>query len=308
MNHRFVSRRVSFVFTAFVISLLAVVLNACAVGNAVSQIPAAAQAVLSQAREYYKTGRDQETAAINLRRAYEVKDSSFRLGVQDLYSNNKSCFKDAATLETAVASAVMSNKSGGELVNALSTASVSGEAATVACIQLKSQLADYIIASRTGVQNAYLMSYEAATKYQLHLDGYPELKFMNDLMQTYLSTDGVIHALAIDGVGVTDITWLPTMSLYVDLPASSPDCQDFSSGAFVSRLPQITKDKFTGHMDALSGLYSVQMNARGGCRVFRAAALYEMTLPLLSAQTQQVIGSGVDQGAIPTDTTEPSNQ
>ncbi len=309
MNTNRISRGFRYIWSMIVLSLIAtVIISGCGVGKAVNAIGAEAQALISQGRQYYHEGIDMQTSAINLRRAYETKDSSFRLTVQDLFANKKSCFKDAATLESTVATAVMSQKSGGELVNALSTSSVSGEAATTACIELNKSLADIIVSSRSGIQNAYMASFEAATAFENKISSYPEIKLVNDLLTTYGSTDGVIHALSLDGVGVTDFTWLPTMDLYVDT-SNDQLCTYFKSGAFKDDLPQIVKDKFTGHDDALTGLYSTRKNPLGtGCRVYRQAALYVMTLPILSAQTSQVVGSGVDQGAMPTDVPDPKKQ
>ncbi len=283
------------------------VLSACGTKASQDTVPALPKldpvAILSQARTYYKGGVDRETNITVLWRKYELSMNTFRLGAKDLIGAANACSTSVASTESTIGNAVTGNMDGDAIFSALVTNSVSGEQATTECTQIFRQLADYIVANRAAVQNANLMAFEAATDYMNYTSSFPEVDFMNDLMQTYGDTTLVYQKLADNGVGVSDWSWLPTANLWVSHQDKNL-CQYYISGEFMQNISYSSKLKFTGHESALARLYESTWNpaANGGngeCRMTRYAALEYMTRSIVGADTQQIIESGQDQGLFP---------
>lgn len=262
------------------------------------------QGIINQAREYYNEGVTLEGSLTTLYRAYEQAMSTFRLGVRDLLANNDGCFADVARTESEIAVSVMGGQGQAELVNALATGSVSGEAATVACVQLRIQIADYTISHRQNVQDRYMAMFEVAVDYRLYTTNYPEVAWINDLLTTYLDTTQVYEFLGDNGIGVSDWSWLPTANLSVT-HSDETLCRYYMSGDFMANISYDMQLKFTGHQDALARLYRATWNpalnaGRGQCTMTRMAALEYMTRSILSGDTRTVIETGEDMGVFPT--------
>lgn len=275
------------------------VLTACGSGAPIDPT----KAILSQARTYFKGGVDRESNITVLWRKYELSMNTFRLGAKDLFGAANACSASVALTESTIGEAVTGNMDGEAIFSALVTNSVSGEQATTECAQIFRQLADYIVANRAAVQNANLMAFEAAVDYQNYTSSFPEVDFMNDLMQTYGDTTIVYQKLADNGIGVSDWSWLPTANLWVS-HGDKNLCQYYTSGQFMDNLSYSAKLKFTGHESALARLYESTWNpaANGGngeCRMTRYAALEYMTRSIVGADTQQIIQSGQDQELFP---------
>lgn len=262
-------------------------------------------AILAQARTYYNGGVNRETNITNLWRKYELAMNTFRLGAKDLLGAANACSASVAQTESTIGKAVTGNMDGDAIFSALVTNSVSGEQATTECTQIFRQLADYIVANRAAIQDANLMAFNAATEYMNYTSNFPEVDFMNDLMQTYGDPTFVYQKLADNGIkGITDWSWLPTSNLWVS-HTDKALCQYYVSGEFMANLPYSMKLKFTGHEMALAKLYESSWNpaanaGRGECRMTRYAALEYMTRSIVSADTQNVIQSGQDQSVFPT--------
>ncbi len=290
-----------------IILALTFVLTAC--GNPAPQDTAPALpkldpvAILAQARTYYKGGVDRESNITVLWRKYELALNNLRLGAKDLMGVANACSASVAQTESTIAQAATGNMDGDAIFSALVTNSISGEQATTECVQVFRQLADYIVANRAAVQNANLMAFEAAVEYQNYTSSFPEVDFMNDLMQTYGNTQKVYEKLAENGIGVSDWSWLPTANLWVSHTDKNL-CQYYISGEFMNNIAYSAKLKFTGHESALALLYESTWNpaANGGtgeCRMTRYAALEYMTRSIVSADTQSIIESGQDTELFP---------
>ena len=263
------------------------------VGRSVKQL-------FATGRKYYSEGVEKEANLTVLWREYEQSMNAFRTGARDLISNAEHCYSNVATTESTIAEAVMGNMDMNGLFNGLMTQSVSGEAATSECTQLNQRLADYIVTNRQAVKDKYMSAFDAATDYQVYTSQFPEVDIMNDLMQTYLDTTSLYAALAENGIGVTDWSWLPTANLMVS--HSDEDlCRYYINGEFMENIGYSMKMKFVGHEDSLYRLYESTWNpaanqGRGECRMTRYAALEYMTRNILSSDTRDVIESGEDQG------------
>lgn len=266
-------------------------------------------AILAQARTYYNGGVNRETNITNLWRKFELTMNTFRLGAKDIIGAANACSANVALTESTIGEAVTGNMNGEAIFSALVTNSVSGEQATTECAQIFRQLADYIVANRAAIQDANLHAFEAATEYMNYTSNFPEVDFMNDLMQTYGDPSFVYQKLADNGIGVSDWSWLPTANLWVS-HTDEKLCRYYLTGEFMANLPFSMKLKFTGHDSALAKLYESSWNpaanaGRGECRMTRYAALEYMTRSIVSADTQNVIQSGQDEGLFPTPTTQP---
>lgn len=261
---------------------------------------------LSDIRVHYKGGVDQETNVSFLRRQYEQTRSNFDLVISDLLANNAICFKNVAETESTIGNAVMdSNASSESLINALVTQSPSGEQATTQCAQLNVQIANTVISHRAGILDAYNKFFEAALRYKNYTSSWPEIKVMNDLFQTYGDPRMVEQKLEEFGLpGFTDFAWLPTNNLFADFPGNKAKCDYYNTGAFMADLPGSVKIKFSGHEESLMSLYEVQWmpqaGAAGNCRLFRQAALDEITISILTTNTGTILNTNTDSGAIPT--------
>lgn len=297
-----------------VLVLATIVLSAC--GSPASSVPGASGvpapvakdlvSILNKGRKYYNDGVDMEGKVTKLRRAYETARSNIDVTVSDLVVNNAICFKNVASTEVAIGQAVMDQSQNSQsLINALVTQSVSGEQATTECTKLNQQIADFVISNRQAVLDAYNQFFQAATDYKLYTSDFPEIKIMNDLLQTYADPTQVANFLQQNNLpGFTDFTWLPTENLYMDFPGNKAKCDYYTTGAFMNDLPALMKMKFEGHEQSLLNLYEARWmptsGAKGNCRLLRQAALDEMTVSILSAGTQNVINTGTDTGSIPT--------
>ncbi len=267
-------------------------------------------AVLAQARTYYNGGVNRETNLTGLRAKAELTLNTFRTTAHDLIANNASCYTNVAAAESTIAEAVMSNQSSDAIFSALVTQSVSGEQATTACVALNQQLANFVISNRAAVQDAFLAVVLAANEYVNYTTNFPEIDFMNDLMQTYGNLSFVYQKLADNGIGVSDWSWLPTENLRINMGSNKARCDYYLTGAFKANLRSSQQRKFTGHEDALMSMYEAEWDptANGGkglCTLYRYAALKEMTISPLSSDTQDVLQNNTDQGIFPTETPAP---
>lgn len=292
---------------ATLVFMVSILLTACAPRQTpLQELGTDVKAIIDKGRVYYNGGVNRETTLTQLWANHVMTYNTFVMGARDLIANQQMCYTNVAATESTIATAVMSNLDGDAIFDALVTNSVSGEAATTACVQLNQQLANYIIANRSAVQDSYMASFNAATEYMNYTSNFPEIQWMNDLLQTYGDTALLYQKLADEGIGVSDWSWLPTKNLW----ASTSDqnlCQYYITGAFMENLPYSTRLKFTGHEDALARLYEAAWNpaansGAGECRLYRYAALEYMTRPIVSAATNQVITTGEDQSIFPTPT------
>ena len=118
-----------------------------------NEVPAEIDGIISSTdlaslREYYRGGIEREANLNNLATAATLVRTKFFTGIQDLIGNNQFCYKSVAETEAVIAAAVMAEKEGEAIIDALVTASVSGESATGVCAQLNHGIADYTIANR----------------------------------------------------------------------------------------------------------------------------------------------------------------
>ncbi|MBU1071591.1 hypothetical protein KKG65_04275 [Patescibacteria group bacterium] len=295
----------------FVFVLLALTLVACrgktqeAAPNNAAGVPVEIDDLISPTdlmalREYYRGGTEREANINNLKAAADLARTKFFTGIRDLIGNNQFCFKSVEETEVAIANAVMAEKEGEALVDALVTASVSGESATGICAELNHGIADYTVANRQNMFNTEMAKVEALNEYLVYLEGYPERNFMNDVFQTVADPSKVYKWLADKGIGATDFVWLPT---YI-IQTTGRDkglCDYYRTGDFKAELLPATLRKFTGHETALDELYSAKWNSAayggtGECTFYRMAAIEVMRMSVQAAETIEGQNTGIDPG------------
>jgi hypothetical protein len=287
------------VVLAFIMSLAAACgTSSSSASNPVSQAAAkvVTQGMINKMHDYYGRGKELEKELTVLDRMYSQTQNTFRTGARDLIANNTSCYKSVAQTESAIAEAALGNMEGDALVNVLATgASVTGEQATSKCVDLNTRLAEYIVGHRKAVQDAHNNRFEKAQDYRLYLEHFPELEWMNDLLQTYGSPQGVYNFLESIGIpGVTDWTWLPTKGLWTS-HSNKEKCDYYRNGKFKDELARDLQRQFKGHEDSLYNLYDATWNSSNSeCRLYRFAALEWMERDVVSRDTRDVQESGED--------------
>jgi hypothetical protein len=307
------------VFSTVVLAVLLVgILSACAKATPAPESVAPALAgpgatikdpvaAWNVAQTYYTKGYAMQQDFMKLHQYSVGLDSKFRTGLSDLFANNQACFASVKDTESKIANAVMGDPTlpKDSIVNALVTggASVSGEQATSACVQLNKQIADYVITNRSAMFDARQAAYESGLNFKAYLHDQIGNYIINDVVLAATNNQNIKDWFRDHNIGITDFTWFPTNDLQYEVRGStaSDTCEYYMSGKAIAELDPDFVAKFAGHENDLKSLYKAVWNSNSKtCTLYRWAAFDKMLVVPTSSTTQDVYGTGNDQGAFPT--------
>lgn len=264
-------------------------------------------AALNVAQAYYTKGYKLQNDFMSLHQYSVGLDTKFRTGIGDLFANNQACFASVASTESQVAEAVMGDPTlpKDSIIDVLATggASVSGEQATSECVQLNKQIADYVISNRAAMFDARQAAYGMGLNYKAYLHDQIGNYIINDVVLSATNSQKIKDWMKEKKIGITDFTWFPTNDLQYEIRGSTaqPTCSYYMDGLAVQELDPDFVAKFAGHEGDLKSLYKATWNSNSkACTLYRWAAFDKMLVVPTSAQTQDVYGTGEDQGAFPT--------
>jgi len=262
---------------------------------------------LRKAEVYYNEGYTLQKTFVQLTNAAVVADTEFRTGLLDLMSINALCFKNVGETEAQVAEAVMGdpNMPASAIIDVLATggASVSGERATTECAKGYAKMADYVVSHRAKLFDTRTAAFNAGTEFQAFLHDQIGNSIINDVVALAVDNVEIREWMSKNLLGVTDFVWLPTndLTFVVQGKTAQATCEYYISGKAITELDPDFVLKFSKHESDLKSLYKGVYNSNAGtCTLKRWAAFEKMMTPLTSSGTQDVYGTGTDQGVIPT--------